>query len=484
MTSLLQPFMAAVWEELSPEQRGRFFGLLKDDDRRAILDVAREEQEKKNEEDLREQLAKAAQESLFWRDVKREADRLDRARSGATDSWKRKNIADLFDEEQEEPAVGAWELEDGAPGGSLFYAGKVNEIHGPSESGKSMVLLAVAAQEIRAGRDVAMIDYEDDGKSIVGRLRWVFGLTRDLIEQHFHYFNPETPLGEEGLEELKQAAGASLFIIDAVTEAMSVEGLDGRNENEVAAWYNMLPKRIASWGPAVVVVDHTPIDAPHRQIGSQHKKSGITGVSYTAEPVFPFTRGGKGMLRLRVAKDRPGGVRAAALPGKDGQQHWRGDFVIDGTLTPSSPQVTLRGVTPGNTGPSQVDGDTEEPAEGEQDFEPLSERQFLYLKGLSAAGQYGRTMAEMYADEEIPRDHKPNRQHPRKVIVEQLAPRGLTEPVPREKGRWRVTPKGISKIMQTEKDTRERLQKWATTPSKRQGSPRVREPQENEPSEP
>lgn len=473
---ILQPAIAAVWADLPDEARMALFPLLQGEERRQALDASREDFESAARQ---EQIEKGARDTLLYWDITREAKRLDRERQGAADSWKRQQIADLFDEEQQEPEVGAFDLDDTSNGGHLFYAGKVNEIHGPSESGKSMVLLAVAAQEMRAGRNVAMVDYEDDGKSIVNRLRWVFGLTRELIEQHFYYFNPETPLGDEGLEELKGAADASLFIIDAVTEAMSVEGLDGRNENEVAAWYNLLPKKVAAWGPAVVVVDHTPIDSPQRQIGSQHKKSGITGVSYTAEPVFPFTRGGKGMLRLRVAKDRPGGVRAAALPAGEGKQHWRGDFVIDGTMTPSSPRVSLRGVDPAATGQSQRPVSTEQPEEPEEDFEPLTERQLVYLKALSAAGVYGRTMAEVYADEEIPKTEKPNRQHPRKVLVDQLGNRGYTEPVPKEKGRWRVTPRGAAKILQQEKDAQERLKRWSESPSRRRVQSRVPNPDAN-----
>lgn len=462
-----QPAIAAVWGDLPEEAKATLFQLLNGPDRRQALDTDKADFESATRQ---EQVTKGAADTLLYWDITREAKRLDRERQGAADSWKRQQIADLFDEEQQEPEVGAFDLDDTSNGGHLFYAGKVNEIHGPSESGKSMVLLAVAAQEMRAGRNVAMVDYEDDGKSIVNRLRWVFGLTRDLIERHFYYFNPETPLGDEGLDELKGASDASLFIIDAVTEAMSVEGLDGRNENEVATWYNLLPKKIASWGPAVVVVDHVGKGDSTAQIGSQHKKSGITGVSYTAEPVFPFTRGGRGKLLLKVAKDRPGGVRAAALPQGEGRQHWRGEFTIDGTVTPASPQVSLRGVDPALTGQAPRPVTPEEPEEPKQDFEPLTDRQLIYLKALSAAGVRGRNMSEMYADEEIPKAERPHRTTPRRVIVEQLEPRGYTEQVPQDKGRWRVTPRGAAKILQHEKDAQDRLKKWSESPSRRTGS--------------
>lgn len=293
-------------------------------------------------------LLEQAENILRYREAGRLADRLERERNGAETSWAFVDLDDLFDSEQELPTVGAFHLGDTSNGGGVFYRGKVNEIHGPSESGKTMVLLHVVAQEIRAGRHAVMVDFEDGGQSIVNRLRHVFGLTREEIVKQFHYLRPETAFGEIGLEAISQISDLAVVVVDAVTESMSVAGLDGRNENEVAAWYNDFPKKVARLpsNPAVVVVDHTPQSDHGRQIGSQHKKSAIDGVSYTAEPVAPFVKGGRGQLRLRVAKDKPGGVRPDALPQDAGQQFWRGDFKIDGRSPGVPPKVELWGVDP------------------------------------------------------------------------------------------------------------------------------------------
>jgi AAA domain-containing protein len=287
-----------------------------------------------------------AEEIILARKANRAADELELERSGAADSWQAVDLEGLFDAEQEEATVGAFHESETSNGGGVFYRGKVNEIHGPSESGKTMVLLHVAAQEIRNGNDVVMVDFEDSGQAVVNRLRWVFGLSRAEIVKQFHYFRPEIAFGEKGFQAISGIEGLTYVIIDAVTESMSAAGLDGRNENEVAAWYNDFPKRLARLGPAVVVVDHTGNSAADRAIGSQHKKSAIDGVSYTAEPVSPFVKGGWGHLRLKIAKDKPGGVRPMALPQKDGGQFWRGDFKIDGTADALNPKVGLWGVEP------------------------------------------------------------------------------------------------------------------------------------------
>lgn len=340
---ILQPDFTSLWVDLDEETRAAVFPLIKDEARRAILDQLAAAHEEETRADF---IAKKARETLLWRDAKKEADRLEAEREGAADSWAEQSIDDLFDTEQLLPDIGSFAENDLSNGGGIFYAGKVNEIHGPSESGKTMVALAVAAQEIRADRHVIMIDFEDDGRSIVNRLRYVFGLDREQIVKRFHYFRPDVAFSEQALAHIQKVEGASMCIIDAVTEGMSIAQLDGRNENEVAHWYNTFPKKLADLGLGVVLVDHTPQDNHSRQIGSQHKKSAVDGVSYTAEPIAPFVKGQRGQLRLKVAKDKPGGVRPNALPQGDGKQYWRGDFRIDGRGAADAPRVELTGVDP------------------------------------------------------------------------------------------------------------------------------------------
>jgi DNA-binding transcriptional ArsR family regulator len=340
---ILQPDFTSVWADLDEETRAAVFPMIKDEARRAIIDdLAKAHEEKTRAEWINEKAA----ETLLWRDAKREADRLEAERSGAEDSWAPQPIADLFDTDQQVPEIGSFLGEDMTPSGGVFYRGKVNEVHGPSESGKTMFVLAVAAQEIEAERHVVMIDYEDDGRSIVNRLRHVFNMEREQIEKYFHYFRPDTPFTQAGMDHIAGIGDVSMCIIDAVTESMAVSQLDGRNENEVATWYNDFPKKLATLGMGVVLIDHTPQDNHNRQIGSQHKKSAVDGVSYTAEPIYPFVKGQLGHLRIRVAKDKIGTIRQAALPQGDGKQYWRGDFKLDGRPTATGPRVLVSGVTP------------------------------------------------------------------------------------------------------------------------------------------
>lgn len=210
---------------------------------------------------------------------------------------------------------------------ALFYRGKLNGIHAESEAGKSWVSCLVAAQEIRSHRHVAYVDFEDDERAIAGRLR-LLGATREEVVGYFHYLNPTGPLteaDESGVHELIELRG-SLAVFDGMTEGMSHEGLDGRLENDVAAWHAKITKPFAAADWAVVVLDHVP-RGEKRVIGSQHKKSALTGVSYLLEGVSPIGKGVKGKSRLKVEKDRGAWVRAHAVPGARPQ--WFADLVID-----------------------------------------------------------------------------------------------------------------------------------------------------------
>lgn len=414
-----QPDFTAVWADLDEETRAAVFPMIKDEARRAILDqLARDRSD--------QQITEKAKETLFWRDVKRRADELEAEREGAADSWAEQDIDDLFDTEQLQPDIGSFVEDDMSNGGGIFYSGKVNEIHGPSESGKTMVALAVAAQEIRDDNHVIMIDFEDDGRSIVNRLRYVFGLERDQIVKRFHYFRPDVAFSEKALENISRVDGATMCIIDAVTEGMSIAQLDGRNENEVAHWYNTFPKKLADLGLGVVLVDHTPQDNHSRQIGSQHKKSAVDGVSYTAEPISPFVKGQRGQLRLKVAKDKPGGVRPNALPQGDGKQYWRGDFKIDGRGAADNPRVELYGVDPHAFDiPSR---DTGKAHDVKQVTLP-SPSQAVVLEILAESGEWmsAQAIMEWHNDRLDPKDPKRiKRTVPRKKAVE-LIRKGLVE---------------------------------------------------------
>lgn len=202
-------------------------------------------------------------------------------------------------------------------GNCLLYAGAIHTISGEPGSGKTWVTLAAAHQELRKGNTVTMVDFEDRASRVVGRLLRL-GTTLDEIQNQFRYIRPHTAL-DPGTDRtaLEHAVhGTSLVILDGVTEAMTLHGLDLNANSDVATFYALLPRWIADHGPAVVMIDHVVKDGEKQgrwALGGQHKLAGIDGVAYLVKAIEPFGRGKTGLARITVSKDRPGYVEELAL---------------------------------------------------------------------------------------------------------------------------------------------------------------------------
>jgi len=239
------------------------------------------------------------------------------------------------------PDIGYMTSTPNSPPFPLLYSGKINGVHGDSEAGKSWFSQHIATQELRASRHVLYLDFEDDASGVYGRLLEL-GATEDQIRTYFHYVNPQNKLTV--FEQLGYAKligmdkTHSLAVVDGVTEAMSLESLTGRDENEVAKWHQLVTKPLAAKGWGVFMIDHMP-HGESRAIGSQHKRSAITGVSYSLDSIANFAPGASGRSRIHVVKDRPGWIRSAAAPGKGAGGQWYGDFVLDATLHMLQPSI-------------------------------------------------------------------------------------------------------------------------------------------------
>jgi hypothetical protein len=208
-----------------------------------------------------------------------------------------------------------------ADGQHLMYAGRVHSLHGESESGKSWVALHVAAEQMMAGHNVIMIDFESDPHTTVGRLLRL-GVPAATIGALFDYrqpqVNPQT-LAREFTAWTQLLAGRyTVAVLDGVTEALAVYGVTSKDNDEVTGWIRAVPRRLAvATGAAVVLVDHVTKDAESRgrfAIGGQAKMAALDGAAYVVEVVDPLGVGLVGRVTLRVAKDRPGGVRPHAGP--------------------------------------------------------------------------------------------------------------------------------------------------------------------------
>lgn len=208
-----------------------------------------------------------------------------------------------------------------ADGEHLLYPGKVHSISGEPGSGKSWLAILGVAQALLEGQAALYCDFEDRPQTLIERLR-ALGVADDAIASLLRYVRPEQALDPSGeLALLRAAADCPLAIVDGVTEAMGLHGLEMNDNTDVARFLAMLPRRIADVGPAVLQVDHVVKNAEARgryAIGGQHKLAGIDGVAYKAVVAKPMARGIRGSTRIVIDKDRggyvgPTGMTAAEL---------------------------------------------------------------------------------------------------------------------------------------------------------------------------
>lgn len=245
-------------------------------------------------------------------------------------SWSQVDIEAVLDGTwtPAEPLVGKR-----ADGHGLLYPGRIHTIAGESEAGKGWFLVAVTLTELAAGYNVVYVDFEDEVGAVVGRML-AAGAKRQDLRDRFAYIRPEGPVGAPGaradLQEAILSMKPSVVMLDGVTEAMGLHGLDPLKNAEVAQFGRMLPRWIAGQGPAVLASDHVTKSGEGRgryAIGAVHKLNAVDGAAYLIENRKAFGIGMTGRSTLLLAKDRPGALRQQAKPSAGGL-YWYADLVM------------------------------------------------------------------------------------------------------------------------------------------------------------
>ena len=230
------------------------------------------------------------------------------ANTPAPSSWRYEDLTQLASGIELPPTPTVFQREDGQ---GLFYRGAVNDLHGEPGCGKSMIAQIATSQELKQEHDVIYIDYEDSARNVVKRLL-LLGVTAEQIINHLHYVRPSakpsSPTSLTGWQEtLQYADTATLAIIDGVTSCLAYAGLDSNSGDDIAAWYNTMPRLISACGPAVVLIDHVVKSKDNRGRyagGSMQKLALIDGISYSVDMTRPVGRGLRGTIVIKSGKDR------------------------------------------------------------------------------------------------------------------------------------------------------------------------------------
>ncbi len=229
-------------------------------------------------------------------------------------TWAPVDAKPILNGEQTEPPPTRLVRGDGV---ALLYDGKVHSFNGESESAKSWCAQCVCAEALQRGEHVLYLDFEDGAVSVLGRLV-ALGVAPDVVAERFHYVRPDEPLSfatEPDLDDVLTTYAPTVAVVDGVTEAMTLQGLDLISNRDTAEFLRLLPRRLQRAGCAVVLIDHVvkaKDDRGRHAIGAQHKLAGID-CALVFDVERPFGRGLAGVVRIKVTKDRPGQVRPHAV---------------------------------------------------------------------------------------------------------------------------------------------------------------------------
>ena len=211
-------------------------------------------------------------------------------------TWDPVNLAKLEERPLLTPSLG---------GIGLVYPGKRHVFSGPPESAKTLAAYTIALAEIRAGGVVILIDFEMGPYDARERLRDL-GATDEAFA-HLFYVEPEAPATEAVMRELL-VWKPTLVIVDASVGAYDLQGLDDNKRKDVEQFASVWVDTFRFHDVATILLDHVPKNADGRgrfAIGSERKVGGAD-VHLGFEVVQPVRRGGEGLYRVIVHKDRLG----------------------------------------------------------------------------------------------------------------------------------------------------------------------------------
>lgn len=228
-------------------------------------------------------------------------------------SWEEIDLAAILAGEDLDPRPTLLARTDGVP---LLYPGRVHSISGEPESGKTWFALAGTAEALCDDQHALILDFEDSPAGIVGRLRALRVPDRQILAG-LHYVRPMDHLDDDGRVALDRILRHEpvIAIVDGITEALGVFGLDLSSNTDVTTFAASLTRPLARSGAAVLLVDHLAKSRENSNrfaIGAQAKLAGLDGAAYTLDVDAPFGHGRTGRSHINVAKDRPGHVREHA----------------------------------------------------------------------------------------------------------------------------------------------------------------------------
>jgi AAA domain len=188
----------------------------------------------------------------------------------------------------------------------LLYRGKRHAISGPPEAAKTLAALILGLEHMRHGHGpFALVDFEM-GQHATRLMLDELGATPDEINA-VYYIDADGPPDQTDIANLVDA-GVKLVIIDAAAGAYDASELDDNKRADAERFARTWVEPFYAIGIATATLDHVvknPETRGRYAIGSERKLGGVD-VHLGLEAVTQLTRGGRGIVKVTVHKDRPG----------------------------------------------------------------------------------------------------------------------------------------------------------------------------------
>ena len=225
-------------------------------------------------------------------------------------------------------------------GVGIFYADQVNLLFGEPETGKTWIALAALAEQLIAGGVGLVIDLDHNGApATVARLQALGVQPETLADpRRFRFAQPEDARHLDRVVADARRSPPTVAVIDSIGELLPMLGLGSNSPDDFTSAHTRVLKPLAVAGAAVIAIDHVAKSQASKAqgpTGTAAKKRAIGGVSIRVELVDAYAPGRGGASRLRINKDRHGGLRQHCKT-NGAEEPVAGTFHLqdtDGTLT-------------------------------------------------------------------------------------------------------------------------------------------------------
>ena len=220
-------------------------------------------------------------------------------------------------------------------GPTLFPRGRLHQLFGKSEAGKSWLMLMAMLQLALAGKRSLYCDFEDTARTFIARFREGLGVDiRPWVEAGLIcYSNPTEPP-----TDITALHGFDLVVVDSLSEVVSSVQDGSLKDGALIRRVMRKFRELADEGASVVIIAHASekLDVPTTALGASEIRQALTGQDVLLVNERHFSTREAGRSRIYIAKDRTaaaGGDSDVSMHGPMAMRRLWGEMFV----TPAPP---------------------------------------------------------------------------------------------------------------------------------------------------